>query len=85
VPVAYRVIFPAGVAHAGVRIPRLPSTVGFRGIGVGIAGNVAANVSARVYTGPAELAAFSGPDFGFAGSLSYTVDRVPGSFALAGF
>lgn len=85
VPVAYRVIFPAGVAHAGARIPRLPSTVGFRGIGVGIAGNVDANVSARVYTGPAELAAFDGPDFGFARTLSYTVDRVPGSFALAGF
>lgn len=86
VPTAYRVILPAARAHAAVRIPRLPSTVGFRGLGVGIMANVNLFPAAYALGGAsAALLSFDDPSFGFPAEARYVVERQGGSFAIQGF
>lgn len=85
-PQAYRVVLPADRTHRAVRVPRLPTTVGFRGLGVGLAGNADVTAGAYQFGGEAPyLLPFAGTTFGFPDQIQYVVERASGTFTLQGF
>ncbi len=85
-PNAYRVVLPPDRVHTAVRVPRLPNLVGFRGLGVGLAGNADVTMAVYQFGGEAPyLLPFSTSTFGFPDQLHYMVERQPGSFTLQGF